>query len=117
IARARSRAQDDGSLLWMILSAVDADTGQPLSDRAVRDEILTLFLAGHETTALTLTWLFTFLDGRPEVLERMRAEVDEVLGGRDPAFEDVPRLRYVRQVVEETLRLRPPAPLVARNVV
>jgi cytochrome P450 len=117
IEGARRRAQDDGSLLWMILSAVDADTGKPLSDRAVRDEVFTLFLAGHETTALTLTWIFTFLDGRPGILDRMRGEVDEVLRGRDPTFEDVPKLPYVRQVVEESLRLRPPAPVVARNVV
>jgi cytochrome P450 len=117
IERARQRGEDDGSLLSMILSAVDAGTGKPLSDRDVRDEVFTLFLAGHETTALTLTWIFTFLDGRPAVLERMRGEVDEVLRGRDPTFEDVPRLAYLRRVVEESLRLRPPAPVVARNVV
>ena len=117
IERARQRADDDGSLLSMILSAVDADTGKSLADRDVRDEVFTLFLAGHETTALTLTWIFTFLDGRPEVLDCMRGEVDEVLRGRDPTFEDVSKLSYVRQVVEESLRLRPPAPLVARNVV
>jgi cytochrome P450 len=117
IRRARTRRQDDGSLLSMLLSTVDADTGLPLDDRALRDELLTLFVAGHETTALTLTWLFVLLDGRPDVLARMRAEVDRVLNGRDPTFEDVPKLTYLRQVVEETLRLRPPAPLVARNVV
>ena len=117
IERARQRALDDGSLLSMILSSVDGETGKPLADRDVRDEVLTLFLAGHETSALTLTWMFTFLDGRPEVLDRMRGEVDEVLRGRDPTFEDVPKLSYVRQVVEESLRLRPPAPLVGRNVV
>jgi cytochrome P450 len=117
IGRARQRSQDDGSLLSMLLSAIDAETGQSLPDQAVRDEVLTLFVAGHETTALTLTWMFTFLGGRPEVLRRMREEVDAVLGGRDPGFEDVPSLPYVRQVVEETLRLRPPAPLIPRNVV
>jgi cytochrome P450 len=117
IGRARQRAPDDGSLLSMILSAVDADTGKPLPDRDVRDEVLTLFFAGHETTALTLAWMFTFLDGRPEILARMRSEVDEVLRGGDPTFDDVPKLVYLRQVVEETLRLRPPAPIIARNVV
>jgi cytochrome P450 len=61
--------------------------------------------------------MFVLLVGRPEILARMRAEVDDVLPGRDPGFDDVPRLTYVRQVVEETLRLRPPAPMVARNVV
>jgi cytochrome P450 len=117
IGRARQRALEDGSLLSMILSAVDAETGKPLADRDVRDEVLTLFFAGHETTALTLAWMFTFLDSRPQVLARMRAEVDEVLRGRDPTFDDVPKLVYLRQVVEETLRLRPAAPILARNVV
>jgi cytochrome P450 len=117
IGRARQRAEDDGSLLSMILSAVNSETGKPLSDRDVRDEVMTMFLAGHETTALTLTWMFTFLDGRPEILDRMRGEVSDVLCGRDPTFEDVPKLPYVRQVVEETLRLRPAAPYVPRDVI
>ena len=115
IDRARQRTQDDGSLLSMILAAVDAQTGKPLARREVRDEVLTLFIAGHETTALTLAWMFSLLDGRPDVLHRMRDEVDDVLDGRDPTFEDVPKLVYVRQVVEETLRLRPPAPIIPRN--
>jgi cytochrome P450 len=117
IGRVRERAQDDGTLLAMILAAVDAETGKPLSDRDVRDEVLTLFVAGHETTALTLTWLFSFLDGRPDVLDRMRREVETALGGREPTFEDVPKLPYLGQVVEETLRLRPPVPIIPRNVV
>jgi cytochrome P450 len=117
IARARQRTANDGSLLSMLLGAVDADTGKPLGDRELRDEIVTLFFAGHETTALLLTWLFSFLDSRPAVVERMRSEVDTVLGGREPAFEDVPKLPYIRQVVEETLRLRPPAPMSGRNVI
>jgi cytochrome P450 len=102
-------------LLSMLLAARD-ERGAPLSDEAIRDEVITLFIAGHETTALTLTWLFALLDGNPEVLARMQREVDEVLEGRDPAFEDVPKLSYVRKVIDETLRLRPPAAFVARNV-
>jgi cytochrome P450 len=117
IGRSRQRGREDGSLLAMLLAAVDADTGKPLPDRDVRDEVTTLFVAGHETTALTLTWVFAFLHDRPEVLERMRREVDEVLHGRDPGFDDVPRLGYIRQVVEETLRLRPAAPSIPRNVI
>jgi cytochrome P450 len=117
IGRAKQRGAEDGSLLSMILAAVDAETNKPLPDRAVRDEVTTLFVAGHETTALTLTWMFALLHDRPEVLERMRCEVDAVLHGRDPDFDDVPKLAYVRQVIEETLRLRPAAPSVPRNVV
>jgi cytochrome P450 len=107
---------DDGSLLSMLLAARD-EHGAPLPDQAIRDEVITLFIAGHETTALTLTWIFALLSGRPEVLLRMQREVDEVLAGRDPSFDDVPKLAYVRKVVDEALRLRPPAPYVARNVV
>lgn len=114
IEAGRRRASDDGTLLSMLLAARDED-GHALSDRALRDDVFTLFLAGHETTALTLTWLFVLLDGRDDVLRQLEDEVDGVLGGRDPTFADVPKLVYVRQVVEETLRLRPPAPMVARD--
>jgi cytochrome P450 len=116
IEHARREKSDDGSLLSMLLAARD-EHGAPLSDEAIRDEVITLFIAGHETTALTLTWLLALLDGQPEVIARMRREVDDVLGDRDPGFEDVPKLSYVRKVVDETLRMRPPAPFVARNVV
>jgi cytochrome P450 len=116
VAKARQRGTDEGTLLSMLLASVDEETGQPLSDKAIRDEVFTLFVAGHETTALTLTWIFVLLDGRPEVLARMKDEVATALGGRDPGFDDLPRLPYVRQVIDETLRLRPPAPLIPRNV-
>jgi cytochrome P450 len=116
IAGGRCRPTDDGSLLSMLLDAKD-ETGAGLSDKAVRDDVITLFIAGHETTALTMTWMFTFLHGRPDVLARMREEVESVLGGRDPSFDDVAKLTYVRQVIDETLRLRPPAPIVPRNAV
>lgn len=117
IAAGRRRGHDDGTLLSMLLGARDADTGEPLTDKEVRDEVFTLFVAGHETTALTLTWMFTLLEGREDVVEKLRAEVDEVLGDRDPTFEDVPRLTYVRQVVDETLRLRGPVAMNARTAV
>ncbi len=107
----------NGTLLSMLLESRDADTGQPLTNRDVRDEVFTMFIAGHETTALTLTWLFTLLEGRPEVLEAMVAEVDRVLGDRDPGFEDYPRLTYLRQVVDEALRLRGPVAMNARTAV
>ena len=115
IAAGRARPQE-GTLLAMLLDARDAETGAPLTDREVRDEVLTLFVAGHETTALTLTWLWTLLAQHPEVLARMQAEVDTTLGGRDPGFEDVARLPYLRMVIDETLRLRGPVAMIARNV-
>lgn len=116
IDNARKLTDGNGSLLSMLLDARDED-GKELSREALRNEVMTLFLAGHETTALTLTWLFTMLDGRSDVLGRMRSEVDTVLQGRDPTFDDFAKLTYVRQVIDETLRLRPPAPMVARNAV
>jgi cytochrome P450 len=116
IAIARERGTDEGSLLSMLLAAKDEETGEPLSDSAIRDEVLTLFLAGHETTALTLTWMFVLLDGHPAILARMQDEVRTALDGRDPGFDDLPKLPYLRQVIDETLRLRPAVALIPRNV-
>jgi len=116
IRNGRERGTETGTLLSMLLDARD-EAGKPLSDQAIRDEVMTLFIAGHETTALTLTWCFVLLGEAPQVLSRMNAEVDEVLGGREPSFADVPKLTYVRQVIDETLRLRPPAAMVGRDVV
>jgi cytochrome P450 len=107
----------DGTLLSMLLHSTDAETGQRLSDRDVRDEIFTMIIAGHETTALTLTWMFTLLHDRRDVIDAMVAEVDSVLGSSDPTFEDVPKLKYVRQVIDETLRLRGPVAMTARSAV
>jgi len=116
IDHARREQLDDGSLLSMLIASRD-EAGRPLTDAELRDEVITLFIAGHETTALTLTWMFAMLDGRPEVLQRMVREVDDVLGAREPGFDDVPKLAYVRKVIDETLRLRPPAAFVARNAI
>jgi cytochrome P450 len=116
VLEAARKRPEEGTLLAMLLAARD-EHGQPLSDKDLRDEVITLFFAGHETTALTLTWLFALLDAHPEVISRMREEVDSVLAGREPSFADIPKLPYLRQVVEETLRLRPPAAMIARNAV
>ena len=117
IEAGRARGANDGTLLSMLLQTQDAETGVALTDRELRDEVFTMFLAGHETTALTLTWMFTLLGGRPDVVAAMRAEVDSVLGDRDPTFEDVPKLLYLRAVIDETLRLRGPVGVIARDVV
>jgi len=116
IAAGRARAPNH-TLLSMLLHTLDADTEKPLTDVDVRNEVFTLFVAGHETTALTMTWLFTLLDGRDDVVTRMREEVVRVLGDRDPTYADVPKLTYIRQVIDETLRLRGPVALNARTVV
>jgi cytochrome P450 len=99
----------------MMLEMRDADTGEGLSDQQARDEVVTIFFAGHETTAATMSWAFYLLSQHPETEERTRAEVLRVLNGRDPAFEDLTNLVYVRQVINEVLRLYPAAYLFARE--
>jgi cytochrome P450 len=103
------------TLLSMLMAARDEDSGEPLSDAELRDEVLTLVMAGHETTALLMTWGFVLLGREPEVVARMRAEVDEVLAGRAPSADDLPRLVYLKQVIQEILRLRPPAWIFGRD--
>lgn len=122
IARERKNQHDKNTaapttLLSMLLAARDADTGEALGDVDLRNEVITIVLAGHETTALLLTWAFVVLADHPDVVGAMRDEVDRVLGGRDPAAEDLPKLVYLRQVVDELMRMRPPLWSLARDVV
>ena len=104
-------------LLSMLLSAQDEETGAGMSDEQVRDEAITLFIAGHETTAVALTWAWHLIGQHPEVDQRLYEEVQEVTGGRIPAFADIPRLTYVRQVISEVLRLYPPAWILTREAI
>ena len=108
IAERRADERDRGDLLSMLVLARD-ENGQPMADRQVRDEAVTLLLAGHETTANALTWTWYLLDQHPEVEAQLHAELDTVLAGRLPTFEDVPALRYTEKVFSEALRLYPPA--------
>ena len=95
-----------------MMEARDEETGAAMSDRQLRDEVITLFLAGHETTANVLSWTFYLLATHPDVEERLRAELDDVLisdgGRRSPTVEDLARLPYARMVIEEAMRLYPP---------
>lgn len=113
-AAACARTHDPGDLLSVLLAAQDEATGRGMTDRQVRDEAMTLFLAGHETTAIALTWTLALLAQHPAAEERLHAEVD-AFGGRRFAFEDVSDLTYTRQVVSEGLRLYPPAWSFARQ--
>lgn len=113
----RRTGDDPGDLLSMLLAARDEDTGKGMSDRQLRDEIMTFVLAGHETTAVTLGWTWYLLGRHPEIEERLRDEVQRAIGGRTPGFEDLPALRYVRMVVEEALRLYPPLWAFGRQAV
>lgn len=114
----RRSGEDRGDLLSMLLMAQDEDsTAQGMSDKQVRDEAMTLFGAGHETTANTLTWAWYLLSQNHEMEERLRAELDGVLGGRLPTFEDLPQLQYTEMVIKEAMRIFPPAWSVSRQAI
>ncbi|MBK8030685.1 MAG: cytochrome P450 [Chloroflexi bacterium] len=108
IADWRKTGEDRGDLLSMLLLAED-DEGQHMTDKQVRDEAVTLLLAGHETTANTLNWTFKLLAENPEVEAKLHAELDTVLAGRLPTLADLRRLPYTDMVVKESMRLMPPA--------
>lgn len=110
----RRSGEDAGDLLSMLLLAQDEETGGAMTDRQIRDECLTLFLAGHETTANALTWTFYLLSQNPEAEARFHAELDEIVGGRAPVPEDYPRLKFTEAVLAESMRLFPPAWAIGR---
>jgi cytochrome P450 len=110
IAERRRRGEDRGDLLSMLLLAQDTEgDGGRMSDEQLRDELMTIFLAGHETTANALTWTWYLLSQNPEAAAILHEEIDRVLGGRVPTFEDVSELKYTEMVVTESMRLYPPA--------
>ncbi|MGH7016608.1 MAG: cytochrome P450 [Caulobacteraceae bacterium] len=111
IARREANSEDfPADLLSRLVASKDSDTGLSMTAQEVRDEVITIFFAGHETTAMTLGWLWYLLSQHPHEGARLHAELDRVLGGRPPAQEDLPALKFTRQVVEEALRLYPAAP-------
>ena len=112
----RERDDDRGDLLSMLLRA-RGETGPALDRRQIRDHVVTLLLAGHETTALALTWAWLLLARHPAARTSLEAELDTVLDGRAPTAHDVPRLPYAEAVVNETLRLRPPAYATGREAI
>ena len=119
IRERRAEGKDHGDLLSMILAMSDEEAestgGAGMSDEQARDELITLFIAGHETTAIALSWTFYYLAQHPEIEAKLLAEVREVLGDpadgatRLPAFADVERLLYTRQCFSEAMRIAPPA--------
>jgi cytochrome P450 len=112
----RKTAGERTDLLSLLLQLRDEDNGSGLSDHEVRDEAITLFLAGYETTANALTWTWYLLAQHPEIYTRLRAEVDQVLAGRTPTAADLPQLPYTLQVFKEAMRLYPPVHSIARQV-
>lgn len=105
----------DTSIVSRLVAARDPETGEPLSREAIRNEAAVMFLAGHETTANTLSFVWYLLSQAPEVEARVHAELDSVLGDRLPTLDDVPKLVWTRCVIEETLRLYPPISFLARE--
>lgn len=102
-------------LLSMLLAVRDPETGEAMDTRQVRDEVMTFLLAGHETTANAVAWTLLLLGQHPDVQSRLLGEIDSVLGDRTPTVEDIPRLDLTRRVLQESMRLYPPAWLIERE--
>jgi cytochrome P450 len=116
IGERRASGSDEGDLLSMLLEAQDED-GSQMTDAQLRDEVMTLFLAGHETTALVLSWSWYLLATHPEAEQKFHDELSEVLGGRAPNVSDIPRLKYTEMIAKEAMRLYPPAYAVGREAI
>src|SRR5215813_5665229 len=108
ITQRRASGRDTGDFLSMLLAAQDED-GSRMTDRQLRDEAITIFLAGHETTAIALSWTWWLLAQNPDAEAKLHAELDSVLAGRSPRMDDLPQLPYTEKVLTESLRLYPPA--------
>ncbi len=111
----RKNANDESDLLGMLMAIQDAETGEKMTDIQLRDEIMTMVLAGHETTANALSWLWMLLSKHPDVARRVEAEVDAVLGMRPPTLDDLPKLIYTECVIKEAMRLYPPVWIFERQ--
>jgi cytochrome P450 len=116
VGERRQSGEDRGDLLSMLLLA-RYENGEPVSEHQIRDEVITMLLAGHETTALTLSWTLYLLSRHPSIDSRLAAELRDVLGGRAPTVDDLPRLRFCEHVITEAMRLYPPAWALGREAV
>jgi len=117
IAERRKSPGDRGDLLSMLIESRDAETGEAMDDRQLRDEAMTILLAGHETTANALTFTWLLLSRYPAAFRELRSELQRVLGGRSPQVDDLPRLTLTRRILQESMRLYPPAWIIARSVI
>lgn len=118
IEESRQVEEPQNHLLAMLMNAVDAETGEGMSTKQLRDEVATIFLAGYETTSISLAWATHILAEQPDIQAKVQAEVEACLGDRQPTFADLPRLAYTRMVIQEAIRVRPPVwflPRVAAN--
>jgi cytochrome P450 len=116
IEHRREIGEDQGNdLLTMLMEVEDEDTGEKMSNLQLRDEVMTIFLAGHETTANALSWALYLLSTNPDAEAKFHAELQEVLGNRVPTFEDARNLPYTMAVINESMRLYPPAWVLGRT--
>ena len=112
--RGRAGEAQPKDLLARLLAARDEETGSGMTTEEIRNQVVTIFMAGHETTALALTWTWYLLSQHPAVQAKLDAELASVLGGRAPRHEDLAKLRYTRMVLDESMRLYPPAHTLSR---
>lgn len=117
IEERRKNNRQKNDLLSALMNAVDKETKHKMADNHIVDEVMTMIVAGHETSAGTLNWAWTLLSKHPDKAANLHTELDEVLQGRIPDFDDIPNLSYTRQVIEETLRLYPPVWLFTRKAI
>jgi cytochrome P450 len=117
IADRRKKPADRADLLSMLIESRDADTGDAMDDRQLRDEAMTIFLAGHETTANALTFTWLLLSRYPQTFRELRSELQQILGGRSPGIDDLPKLTLTRRILQESMRLYPPAWIIARSAI
>lgn len=113
-ARTAGLANAPKDLLSRLIAARDEQTGIGMSAQEVRDHVITIFMAGHETTAMAMTWTWYLLSQHPAVEMKLHEELDAVLGGRTPTHDDLPRLTYTRMIIEESMRIYPPVHTIAR---
>ncbi len=116
IDKRRNDNSEQQDLLSMLMYTVDEETGESMSAQQLRDEAITLFVAGQETTATALTWTFSLLMKHPEKLKILQEEIDSVLQGKAPDFKTLKELKYTQMVLEESMRIYPPAWVIARKV-
>lgn len=116
IAKCRAEKESSASLIQMLINSVDEETNEEMTEQQLFDEVMTIFVAGYETTSTALTWLAVVLQRHPDVLEKLRAEIDQ-LGGRPPAFDDLTRLTYTRKVFMEVMRLYTVVPFLPRALI
>lgn len=114
IEQRKQGQQEESDFLQMLMDARYEDTGEPMSQQQLVDELITIFSAGHETSANGLAWLFYLLSQHPTIVSKLRTEIHEVLGDRKPSFAEVSKLMYTKQVIEESMRLYPPVWTVGR---